>query len=383
MTVFASPPIFKYLLFKVASRCNINCSYCYWFRDDAVYAKPNVLPLEVENLFLERLNQHIKQYGLNKFSILLHGGEPLLLGKRRFIGLLAKLLMIQERTECSLHISMTSNGTLIDDEWAQILAGFRVSVTISIDGPQQTHDRYRRDFRGDGTYDSVQQGISKLRANDIEPGILAVCQPDNSPAELVQFFVDEMNFKHFDVLVPDATHEDKPASIASYYKELFDIWLGYNNRDINIRFLNSVLVGLLGGESYSEALGYGPIQTVSVLSDGSLEPLDVLRIAGNGSTHTGLNLLDHTFQDLTQNPVWMEAYNASFELCSTCNSCVYKYACGGGFLPHRWSSENRFENPSVYCHDLQEIFQHVWSRVIDKVEIQTSDSKIPLSVAIK
>ena len=44
--VFEDQPISQ-LLIKVASRCNIDCSYCYWFRDAAVYSKPKLMSAEV------------------------------------------------------------------------------------------------------------------------------------------------------------------------------------------------------------------------------------------------------------------------------------------------------------------------------------------------
>ena len=36
----ATPRPFAFVLVKLASRCNINCTYCYWFRDAEVYEKP-------------------------------------------------------------------------------------------------------------------------------------------------------------------------------------------------------------------------------------------------------------------------------------------------------------------------------------------------------
>src|SRR5262245_55456007 len=39
-------PPFAFVLVKLASRCNINCTYCYWFRDAEVYNKPAVLTIE-------------------------------------------------------------------------------------------------------------------------------------------------------------------------------------------------------------------------------------------------------------------------------------------------------------------------------------------------
>ena len=59
--------------------------YCYWFRDASVYEKPKKLMREAEVALLVKLSQHIRQYDLSEFYILLHGGEPLLFGKERFV----------------------------------------------------------------------------------------------------------------------------------------------------------------------------------------------------------------------------------------------------------------------------------------------------------
>ena len=83
---------------KLASRCNINCTYCYWFRDADVYKKPAALSAESEEAFCRRLEEHIRRFELDRFLLVFHGGEPLLFPKRRFVALQEKLHGIGERT---------------------------------------------------------------------------------------------------------------------------------------------------------------------------------------------------------------------------------------------------------------------------------------------
>ncbi|MCC2097457.1 MAG: 4Fe-4S cluster-binding domain-containing protein, partial [Hyphomicrobiales bacterium] len=78
-------PVFQFLLVKLASRCNINCTYCYWFRDAEVYKKPAVFTKDAEDAFCQRLEEHIREHDLEEFLIIYHGGEPLLFPKHRFI----------------------------------------------------------------------------------------------------------------------------------------------------------------------------------------------------------------------------------------------------------------------------------------------------------
>ena len=91
---------FAFVLVKLASRCNINCTYCYWFRDAEVYEKPAVLTPEAEDAFCLRLEEHIREFDLPVFLLVFHGGEPLLFPKRRFDALMKKLRDIEERTGC-------------------------------------------------------------------------------------------------------------------------------------------------------------------------------------------------------------------------------------------------------------------------------------------
>ena len=80
---FQDQPITQ-LLVKVATRCNIDCSYCYWFRDAAVYNKPKLMSADVLHQLLQRIEQHLARYSLVDFPIILHGGEPLLWGVENF-----------------------------------------------------------------------------------------------------------------------------------------------------------------------------------------------------------------------------------------------------------------------------------------------------------
>jgi sulfatase maturation enzyme AslB (radical SAM superfamily) len=98
----ADVPVFTFVLVKLASRCNINCSYCYWFRDADVYKKPALLGVESEDAFCRRLEEHIREFGLDQFILALHGGEPLLFPKHRFVALLKKLDAIADRTGCRI-----------------------------------------------------------------------------------------------------------------------------------------------------------------------------------------------------------------------------------------------------------------------------------------
>jgi uncharacterized protein len=357
-------PVFQFLLVKLASRCNINCTYCYWFRDAEVYKKPAVFTKDAEDAFCKRLEEHIREHDLKEFLIIFHGGEPLLFPKHRFVTFQKKLDAIEERTGCMLPRGVSTNAILIDEEWAKILKEYNINVSVSIDGPPEIHDKYRIDMKGKGSHADTIAGVENLTKAGIEPGFISVCNPDTDPAVLLKYVVEELGVKNFDVLPPDATHEDNPPPIHDYFIKLFDTWYdNYAVQGVRISTIDAMIQGLIGDPSGADTIGLGPIETVTLMTDGTLEPLDVLRIIGDGSTKTDVNVATHSIQDVQKDLRWSTAYQASLDLCDTCKACEYFDCCGGGHLAQRWSNEKQYDNPSVYCESWKKIFDHMWNRI--------------------
>jgi uncharacterized protein len=354
---FASHPISQ-LLVKVATRCNIDCSYCYWFRDAAVYEKPKLMSAEVLQQLLRRIEAHVGEHGLADFPIVLHGGEPLLWGVDNFSRFAEACAAITARTGCAIPIAVTTNGILIDDRWLDCFETHGISVAISIDGPAHIHDLHRKTFQGGGTHQAVERAARRLVARDIRVSVLSVCNPAYPPQQFVDFFAD-CGITHYDIMIPDATVDEKPPGIADFYNGLFELWLDANRARpaVNIRIITDMVTALLGNDSPTEGVGYNPVELCTVMTDGSVEPHDVLRIAGDGLTRTSFNIFDHPLDEIRNEPRWRAARDASINLSAKCRSCKFMNACGGGYLPHRFSKTNGYDNPSVYCDDLYAMFE--------------------------
>ena len=359
--VFKDQPISQ-LLVKVATRCNIDCSYCYWFRDAAVYDKPKLMSTDVLQQLLRRIEEHVTRYALVDFPIVLHGGEPLLWGVENFSRFAEACKAISSRTGCEIPIAVTTNGVLIDDEWLNCFEAHDISVAISLDGPAHVHDIHRRTFQGTGTHAAVERAARMLVARDIGVTALAVCNPAFPPQGYVDFFAD-CGIASYDIMIPDATVDETPPSIASFYNGLFGLWMEANRSRpaVNIRTVTDMIASLLGNNSPTEGVGHKPVELCTVMTDGSVEAHDVLRIAGNGVTQTTFNIFEHTIDDVRNEPRWKAARDASINLCEKCRQCKFMNACGGGYLPHRFSKTNGYDNPSVYCDDLFAMFETMQS----------------------
>jgi uncharacterized protein len=372
---FPDQPISQ-LLIKVATRCNIDCSYCYWFRDASVYEKPKLMGADVLQQLLQRIEEHVGKYPFADFPIVLHGGEPLLWGSENFHRFAEGCEAISSRTGCEIPISVTTNGVLIDEEWLNCFEAHNISVAISLDGPAHIHDIHRRTFQGQGTHAAVERAARMLVSRDVGVSALAVCNPAYSPEQYTRFFAD-CGIVNYDIMIPDATVDESPPSVAAFYKGLFELWLEANRSKptVNIRIISDMISAMLGNNSPTEGVGHKPVELCTVMTDGSVEAHDVLRIAGDGFTRTRFNIFEHAIDEVRNEPCWKAARDASLNLCEKCRQCKFMNACGGGYLPHRFSRKNGYDNPSVYCDDLYAMFEDMQSVLARHLYVNTPDGK--------
>ena len=101
-----------------------------------------------------------------------------------------------------------------------------------------------------------------------------------------------------------------------------------------------------------------------VETDGGIEPTDAFKCCENGLTKVGLNVLEDEFDELYTRQFVEKLQIGSKSLCQKCQSCELLNVCGGGYMPHRYSKKNGFDNPSIYCDDLYELIHHMRQRVV-------------------
>jgi uncharacterized protein len=338
--------------------------------------RPALLLDEVASALAMRVEQHLSRPDVTRLTVLFHGGEPLLYGVARFAKLCAALRAAEQRSGSPLELRIMTNGLLLDDDWFDAFRTYRVALGISLDGPEAIHDARRVDHRGRGTQQAVVAAIGAARRRGIDVGVLAVCDPQSNPAEVLEAIVS-VGVERFDILIPDATHLDNPQSISSYYMRLFDQWYGVHGpRGVEVRFFTDIVRGLLGGQSTSHVIGGGAITGATVCTDGALEALDTLRVAGTGSVQSDLNLLRDDIAAIAEDPLWREIVAATSALPGPCHGCSVAHVCGGGHVAHRWSPQTRYDNRSVYCEDLKLIIEYVWKGVSRDLYVEYGNGQL-------
>lgn len=172
--------------------CNLDCTYCYYLSKKDLYPSSNFV-MSTE-LLEEFTRQYIKsQARLAEISFNWQGGEPLLAG----LGFYQKAIEYQRQyARPGQHITnaLQTNGTLLDDEWCQFFKLNDFLIGISLDGPADLHDVYRRDKGGRPTFNKVMEGIKLLKKHHVEFNTLATVNSVNvmHPLELYRFLRDEV-----------------------------------------------------------------------------------------------------------------------------------------------------------------------------------------------
>ncbi len=356
----ASVPIDTVLL-KTASRCNIACSYCYVYQlgDQGWRRQPPAMSQSTIDAAICRLDE-LRQAQDRDFAVVLHGGEPLLLGET----LLARLLNgLRSRLPEGCTVSVQTNGTLLTDRRLDILADARATVSVSLDGPAQINDSRRVGFDQGGTFEATLAGIHRLQrhpaAKRLFSGTLSVVEPSTEPGE-VYWFLRGLGVPGMSFLLPDGNHSRLPPGKAGFDSHeagkwlagLFDVYMS-DSDPVPIRVLDDLVKLLLGGSATKEGMGRELNAILIIDTDGNVTKNDTLKSASDGADRYNepWSVHSHSLQDIARTAAFREHVEMQRPTADQCLQCPELSVCGGGMPLYRWSDERGFDNPSVYCTD--------------------------------
>ncbi len=161
----SGPLAFNIMIKPAGSLCNLDCHYCYYLdKSERIYGgREPVMDLEM----LETcVREYISANDVSEVTFNWHGGEPLVLG----IDFYKKAVELQRKYSGGKVIRNTlqTNGTLVNSEWASFFKDNGFLIGISIDGPEDIHDRYRKDKGGAATFRRVIEGINIMYRYGVE-----------------------------------------------------------------------------------------------------------------------------------------------------------------------------------------------------------------------
>jgi uncharacterized protein len=167
------PPVTKLEIIHTEG-CNLACTYCF--------EKDMLGPRRMDrSIGLAAVDLLFAYSGDEETLYITHfGGEPTL----NFPAIRAITEYAEEKARHAgkrLELHMTSNGVVLDEDMAAYFAEHRIMVLLSIDGMRDSHDRFRVDRRGRGTFDKVMEGFRFLKRTQDWVGVKMTVMPENAP----------------------------------------------------------------------------------------------------------------------------------------------------------------------------------------------------------
>ncbi len=174
------------------SLCNLECSYCFYLHKKDLLGQP-ANPRMSKSLLEEHIRQYIEAQTGPEVVFSWQGGEPTLMGLDFF----RQVVTLQQRykkKDQAIANDLQTNGILLDDQWCAFLKEQNFLVGLSVEGPPELHDVYRRGRGGQPTCRQVVQAADLLRKHAITFNALCVINRVNArrPFDVYRFLRDEV-----------------------------------------------------------------------------------------------------------------------------------------------------------------------------------------------
>jgi uncharacterized protein len=368
---------FRQLVLKVHSRCDLACDHCYVYEsaDQSWRTRPRVVSRETAALVGVRLAEHARAHGLGRFTVVLHGGEPLLAGPE-YLSEVVSTLRAKAGEDVELDVRIHTNGVLLDERFCAVFDRHDVRVSVSLDGDEASNDRHRRHADGRTSYAEVRLALALLRRPEFRHlynGLLCTVDVTNDPIHVYEALLAEEP-PRVDFLLPHSTWDSPPprpvgatggtpdpTAYADWLIAIYDRWC-LDGRPMGIRVFESIESTLGGGPPLVESLGLAPVDLVVVETDGEIEQVDALKVSFAGAPATGLHVARDPLDTAAAHPGLRARQRGLEGLSEQCRACTLVQTCGGGHYPHRYRGGNGFENPSVFCTDLTKLIKYIEGR---------------------
>lgn len=368
-------PVFRSAIIKLTAVCDINCRYCYMFNqaDRSHLDMPPRMPLDTMAATLRRVISHVPRDDPQGFSLVLHGGEPLLWPIESHLWLAGEVRALRER---GWFIDLAVQTNLMHLPAPALLQAWRalgVRLGISLDGPRALNDQQRVDHLGRGTHDRVMANVQALVDGgwgDLIGGFLSVAQPDLPPAEWLEWLCG-LPVPRADVLWPigvdwahppwasgqRAAYEAEPR-YGRWFAELFRLWWALDDPAVELRLFNNLVRLSLGDTQHGDMLVNDRLDMLVVNTSGRIEYPDYLRNARPDASATPWNVHRHGLDEVAAlDPVFARLLSLGDELPASCRGCRHQRICGGGFLPGRVDADQILgHRESVLCADQMHFF---------------------------
>lgn len=378
------PLAFNLMIKPAGSLCNLDCHYCYYLDKAEIYGgRQPRMSLEM----LEKLTkEYIAANDVPEVTFNWHGGEPLVMG----LDFYKKAVEFQKQYADGkiIHNTLQTNGTMITWETADFFAQNNFLLGISIDGPADIHDKFRKDKGGHPTFEKVIQGLLTLRQAGVDFNTMSTINKasEGRGLEVYQFmkYIGSRYMQFMPVVEHVKYPTDKdgriikkarpyivdpnepqariaPWSVSSqgfgkFMCDIFDYWVRNDVGQYFVNLFDAALAGYCGAQpgtcAYAATCGGNTV----IEHNGDVYPCDHFVY----SKYLIGNINDRSLRDMARSE---EQYKFGLEkrnnLPARCFACKWGKICHGECPKHRFNrTENGDTGLSALCGGYSMFYSH-------------------------
>ncbi|OHB57904.1 MAG: anaerobic sulfatase maturase [Planctomycetes bacterium GWF2_42_9] len=349
--------------------CNLDCEYCFFLKKEGLYPGSDFRMSDlVQEAYIKQLfaAHHVPQV-----TVAWQGGEPTLMGLNFFrhsIYLQKKYAKPGTRIENTFQ----TNGILLNDEWCQFFRENNFLIGLSLDGPKELNDFYRKDKAGNGTFDKVIRAVGLLQKHNVEFNILCTVNSKNAdhPLDVYRFFRDQLG-AHYIQFIPIVERDNesgfqegskvtersvRPEQWGRFQIEIFDEWV---KRDVGSTFVlnfDGALAGWL--EMAGTVCIFGPTcgQGMALEHNGDLYSCDHFV----EPRHLLGNILEKSIAEMAASEKQIKfGQNKCDTLPQYCRNCEFIHICNGECPKNRFlKTPDGQDGLNYLCEGFKVFFKH-------------------------
>ena len=353
---------FFHLMAKPAGpQCNLRCEYCFYLEKERVFPENTNFRMTDEVLDAYT-RQYIQANDAPEIVFSWQGGEPTLMG----LDFYGRAVALQRKFAAGKRIGNTlqTNGVLLDDQWARFLADEKFLVGLSLDGPEELHDRYRRNRDGAPSFARTMRALETLKRSRVEFNVLACINRETSqrPKDVYRFF--RRNGVQFIQFIPVAERAGdgptpwsvEPEAYGDFLIGVFDDWVREDVGRIFVMNFEWTLAAWAGAPQTACTFAARCGGALIVEHNGDVYSCDHFMAP---EYRLGNILID----DLRAmvNSEKQRAFGAAKEtaLPAACKNCDMLFACRGGCLKHRFAvSPSGDQGVPYLCAGAKKFLRH-------------------------
>ena len=344
--------VIKAICLHVAHGCNLNCEYCFAGKGEYGGADKGLMSFEVGKRALDFL---IENSGTRRnLEVDFFGGEPLMnfdVVKQ----LVEYARSIEKQAGKNFRFTLTTNGMLIDDDVIDFANREMSNVVLSLDGRKEVHDRYRVDYAGKGSWETIVPKFQKLvearkGKGYYMRGTFTHANPDflEDIKVMLDLGFSELSMEPVVTGAGDPaalTEQDKP-TVFEQYEQLAELMLKRDDEGKPFTFYH-YMIDLAGGPCiYKRISGCGSgTEYMAVTPWGDLYPCH--QFVGDDKF-----LLGNIWTGVTNTAVRDEFAACNVYARKECRDCWARLYCSGGCAANAYHSTGSVRGIYEYGCDL-------------------------------